>query len=63
MTHYLPDVADLGRWQRTACGLCVRFLTIDHSPEPECVVCQAWLAANERCMPVVVSPLPVRGRA
>lgn len=45
MTHYLPSFVE-SRWPRAACGQSARFQILDHSTEPECPCCQAWLEAG-----------------
>lgn len=46
MTHYiLPFTSTRGREQRTACGVWVTW--DQHTVEPECPQCRAWLEADD----------------
>lgn len=44
-THYLPKFVE-SRWPRAVCGQSARFQVIDHSTEPTCPRCAAWLEAD-----------------
>lgn len=47
MTHYIACFPERdGRWQRSVCGQSARFQVIDHSTEPTCPRCAAWLEAD-----------------
>ena len=48
MTHYIPAYTErrLSRLQRAVCGVWIR--EQDHSAEPACAQCAAWLDADSR---------------
>lgn len=43
MTHYLLPNGGRWRWGYAACGLCSRFLLLEHSAMPTCPACQDYL--------------------
>lgn len=46
-THYFAVFAERDeRWKRSVCGQSTRFQTLEHSAEPTCARCQAWLTAD-----------------
>ncbi len=47
MTHYIGFFTT-SRWPRSVCGLSSRFVTFEHSPEPTCPKCAAWLLADPK---------------
>lgn len=43
-SHYVPYFTT-SRYPTAVCGLSQRFVTFEHSAEPTCPVCKAWLEA------------------